>query len=94
MQTISNVLKPLLLICRPLLCFDKLEIIKLATFYQTYPISIEPYPDSCSLFAPENPVTDPNVPTALALETEIPLLTGLEENASLKENIEVINLCE
>lgn len=94
MQTISNVLNPLLLIFRPLLCFDKLEIIKLATFYQTYPISIEPYPDSCSLFAPENPVTEPNVATALALEAEIPLLTGLEENASLKENIEVINLCE
>ena len=94
MQTISNVLNPLLLIFRPLLCFDKLEIIKLATFYQTYPISIEPYPDSCSLFAPANPVTNPNVSTALALEAEIPLLTGLEENASLKENIEVVNLCE
>ncbi len=41
---------------RPLLCFDKLETIKLAQKIGTYDISIEPYEDCCSLFVPKHPI--------------------------------------
>jgi thiamine biosynthesis protein ThiI len=42
---------------RPLTCYDKQEIINLAKEIGTYEISIEPYEDCCTLFAPGNPAT-------------------------------------
>ncbi len=43
------------LILRPLLGYDKQEIISLAKRIDTYEISIEPYEDCCSLFVPKFP---------------------------------------
>ncbi len=43
------------LILRPLLGYDKQEIITLARRIDTYDISIEPYEDCCSLFVPKFP---------------------------------------
>ncbi|BBB33516.1 thiamine biosynthesis protein ThiI [Thermotomaculum hydrothermale] len=43
------------LILRPLLGFDKQEIISIARRIDTYNISIEPYEDCCSLFVPKFP---------------------------------------
>lgn len=44
-------------ILRPLIAFDKREIIAKAREIGTYETSIEPYEDSCSLFVPDNPAT-------------------------------------
>lgn len=44
---------------RPLIGLDKVEIIALARSIATYETSILPYPDCCTLFAPENPITRP-----------------------------------
>lgn len=44
-------------IFRPLIGFDKEEIITLARKIGTYDISIEEHEDCCSLFAPKNPAT-------------------------------------
>ena len=41
---------------RPLIGLNKEEIIKEARAIETYPISIIPYDDCCSLFAPKHPV--------------------------------------
>ena len=45
------------MVLRPLLTYDKEEIISRAKEIGTYDISIQPYPDLCVLFTPEHPVT-------------------------------------
>lgn len=67
------------LILRPLIGLDKNTIIDYAKKYQTYHISIEDFPDSCSLFTPKNPTTKPNLETCIKLENELELLKALEE---------------
>ncbi|MBU3830945.1 MAG: tRNA 4-thiouridine(8) synthase ThiI [Candidatus Ureaplasma intestinipullorum] len=68
------------LILRPLLTFDKEQIISLAKFYGTYETSILPYNDSCSLFAPKNPTTKPNIQTVLELEEKLVLIDNILDN--------------
>lgn len=48
-------------ILRPLIAFDKLEIIDIAEKIGTYETSIRPYEDCCTIFTPANPKTKPNV---------------------------------
>lgn len=45
------------LVLRPLTGYDKQEIINLAKQIGTYDISIQPYEDCCTLFAPGSPAT-------------------------------------
>ncbi len=51
-------------ILRPLVCYDKLEIIDLSKKIGTYETSILPYEDCCTIFDPKNPVTKPTVEKA------------------------------
>ncbi|WP_348736125.1 tRNA uracil 4-sulfurtransferase ThiI [Spiroplasma endosymbiont of Ammophila pubescens] len=51
-------------ILRPVLCFDKNEIIDIAKQIDTYQTSILPFEDCCSLFVPKNPVTKPRLKQA------------------------------
>ena len=46
---------------RPLIGFDKAEIVELARQIETYRTSILPYQDCCSLFAPQHPDVRPNI---------------------------------
>lgn len=46
-------------IFRPVIGFDKVEIMDLAKKIGTYSISIEPYADCCTVFVPEHPKTRP-----------------------------------
>ncbi len=48
-------------ILRPFVASDKSDIIKIAKKIGTYDISIEPYDDCCSIFAPDKPNTRPNI---------------------------------
>ncbi|MGG0656332.1 tRNA uracil 4-sulfurtransferase ThiI [Rummeliibacillus pycnus] len=48
-------------ILRPLITFDKLEIIEVAQKIGTYDISIRPFEDCCTVFTPANPKTKPRV---------------------------------
>lgn len=73
MTTISQVLDNVVVL-RPLLTYDKIEIIALAEKINTYNISILPYPDACSMFVPANPTTKPNITKAQALEKELLLI--------------------
>jgi thiamine biosynthesis protein ThiI len=50
---------------RPLIGMDKEDIVDLAKMYETYEISIQPYPDCCTLFAPAHPLTRPDVITLM-----------------------------
>ncbi len=46
-------------VLRPLIGYDKEEIIRIAERIGTFKTSILPYDDCCSLFAPDHPVTRP-----------------------------------
>jgi len=57
-------------IIRPLATVDKNEIIKIAKGIQTYPISILPYEDCCTIFPVTNSVTSPKLEDALRFESK------------------------
>ena len=46
-------------VIRPVACFDKTEIIKIAKEINTYETSILPFEDCCTIFVPEHPVINP-----------------------------------
>jgi thiamine biosynthesis protein ThiI len=76
MQTIQNSIGDFMVL-RPLLTYDKSEIIQLAKHYGTYETSILPFADSCSLFVPTNPATKPTIHTANKLESELELMQSI-----------------
>lgn len=46
---------------RPLIGFDKVDIIDVAKDIETYETSIQPFEDCCTVFLPKHPVTRPKV---------------------------------
>lgn len=48
-------------IIRPVVTMDKLEIIDLAEKIDTFEISIQPFEDCCTIFAPDRPKTNPKL---------------------------------
>ena len=46
---------------RPLIGFDKQEIVEVAERIGTYETSIQPFEDCCTIFVAKHPVTKPNV---------------------------------
>ena len=59
MNVINNVVN--IPVIRPVVCFDKLEIIDLAKKINTYDISILPFIDCCTIFVPKHPVINPEL---------------------------------
>lgn len=68
MQVTSHSTK--LLMLRPLITFDKLEIIDLAKKYKTYEKSIEPFEDCCTVFVSKHPKTHPKLDEVLLEEAK------------------------
>ena len=56
---------------RPLIGFDKDEIMELARKIGTYETSILPYEDCCTVFVPKHPVTKPDRETLRASEAAV-----------------------
>lgn len=46
---------------RPLIGFDKTEIVDISEKINTYETSIQPYEDCCTIFVAKHPVTKPNI---------------------------------
>ena len=69
--TCTNASVEKLPVFRPLIGMDKTEIIEIAKEIETYEKSIEPYEDSCVIFAPKHPVTNPKLEDVLAEEAKI-----------------------
>ena len=46
---------------RPLIGFDKREIVEISEKIGTYEVSIQPFEDCCTIFVAKHPVTKPNV---------------------------------
>lgn len=69
--TCTNASMERLPVFRPLIGMDKTEIIDIAKEIGTYEKSIEPFEDSCVIFAPKHPVTNPKLEDILAEEEKI-----------------------
>lgn len=72
---------------RPLIGFDKDEIIEIAERIGTFKTSILPYEDCCTIFLPKKPVTKPRLDAVLKVENALDVDT-LVNNAM--QNIETI----
>jgi thiamine biosynthesis protein ThiI len=60
---------------------DKEEIISVARRIETYEISILPYPDCCTLFAPARPLTHPPLERMMRSFRDLDVEDLLEEAA-------------
>ena len=67
-------------VLRPVLSFDKTEIIKIAQDIDTYDLSILPYEDCCTVFTPPSPKTRPNVERSREYEKRLDI-EGLMQRA-------------
>ena len=76
-------------VLRPLVCFDKVEIIDLARRIGTYETSILPFEDCCTIFDPKNPVTHPTSEKSVHYETMFDYETLLNEAIEKQEVISV-----
>ena len=67
---------------RPLIGFDKQEIIKVSEQIDTYETSILPYEDCCTIFVAKHPVTKPKLDRIKKSETHLEdVIDGLMEEA-------------
>lgn len=55
-------------VIRPLITFDKIDIIDVSNKIGTYKTSILPYEDCCTIFTPKNPVTKPKLEKSIKYE--------------------------
>ena len=67
-------------VIRPVVTMDKLEIIDIAEKIDTFQISIQPFEDCCTIFAPDRPKTNPKIKNAEKYETYLDV-EGLVERA-------------
>lgn len=77
---------------RPVIGFDKQEIVELAVKIGTYETSIQPFEDCCTIFVAKHPVTKPNINVIRSSEKK------LEEriDAMVQEALDIteVILCE
>lgn len=79
-------------ILQPLMMMDKQEIIRIAENIGTFPISILPYEDCCSLFLPPSPSTNPNLQMVERIENSMGFLPELIQKAvEQTETIEIVH---
>lgn len=74
-------------ILRPLCTYDKVDIIKLSEKIGTYDISIRPFEDCCTIFAPVKPKTAPHLDECLRIESRFdfePLIDEALNNLEVK----------
>ena len=69
--TVTNSVIEKLPVFRPLIGFDKIDIIELSKKIGTYDVSIKPFEDCCTVFLPDSPVTKPTIRRAEFNESKI-----------------------
>ena len=76
-------------VLRPVIAFDKSDIIEISEKIDTFETSILPYEDCCTVFLPKNPLIKPRLDKVLLEESKLDVET-LIENAM--KNIEIIKI--
>lgn len=79
-------------ILRPLISYNKEEIINIAKDINTYETSILPYEDCCTVFLPRNPVIKPKIVDSIKEEGKLSNYNELLQ--AVINNIEIIDLNE
>ena len=74
---------------RPLIGFDKDEIIDISKRIGTFQTSILPYEDCCTVFLPKNPVTRPHLSVVEKVESALNVDELVEKALSTIETIEI-----
>lgn len=87
MATIEQVMS--MPVLRPLVGYDKEEIIREARELGTYETSIEPDQDCCTLFVPRNPATHSNLAQAEEAERALDVAALVEQGLSNVETLEL-----
>lgn len=67
-------------VIRPVVTMDKLEIIDIAEKIDTFEISIQPFEDCCTIFAPDRPKTNPKIKNVEQYEARLDV-EGLVERS-------------
>ena len=73
-------------VLRPLIAFDKLDIIAIANKIKTYETSILPYEDCCTVFLPKHPAIKPRLAAVVAAEK------ALDTNALIDEALKTVEI--
>ncbi len=87
--TSSNSVVEKLPVLRPLIGFDKNEIIDRSVKIGSYETSILPYEDCCTVFLPDFPVTRPKMEDILREEKKLDVNGLLEEALATLEAIDI-----
>ncbi len=74
-------------VIRPVVTYDKLEIIDIARKINTYETSILPFEDCCTIFTPKNPVTKPRLDKCEYFESKWDFQPFLDEAVENTETI-------
>ena len=71
---------------RPLIAYDKREIIDIARLIGTYDTSILPYEDCCTVFTPKRPRTKPKLIEVINAESELDIEALVEDAIRSRED--------
>ena len=84
-------------VIRPVATMDKLEIIEVAQEIDTFELAIQPFEDCCTIFAPPQPKTRPQLEKVLQYEQRLDLegllarsLAGIKVSEIREMNIEAV----
>ena len=66
-------------VLRPLITFDKIDIIDIARKIDTYETSILPYEDCCTVFLPKYPAIKPNLDRVKKAESKLDVDALIDE---------------
>ncbi|MCT4543615.1 MAG: tRNA 4-thiouridine(8) synthase ThiI [Vallitalea sp.] len=75
---------------RPLIGFDKQEIVEISEKIETYETSILPYEDCCTIFVAKHPVTKPSIKSIERSERRLEKIDDMIEEAI--NNIELVKI--
>ena len=76
-------------VIRPLVTYDKNEIIKIARMIDTYDISIKPFEDCCTVYVPKSPATAPTIEKSVLFEKSFDYETLVSEAVN---NVKTISI--
>ena len=72
-------------VLRPLIAFDKLEIIEIANKIKTFETSILPYEDCCTVFLPKHPAIKPRLDVVIKAERALDVEALINEALTFVE---------
>ena len=87
MHTINSVTNTPII--RPVVTYDKNQIIKIARMIDTYDISIKPFEDCCTVYVPKSPATAPTIEHSVNYEKAFDYATLVDEAV---ENVKTISI--